>query len=230
MDHPFRFAAVGGFNKKDVLNFLEEQAKKTAQAQQELQSELDGVRAELAALRTERDDLSARLDQARQELETVGQERDELSTRLEQTGRELDDSQRRARELAQELEGARRELEALRPDAQAYRELKDRAAGLELEAHRRAKAVEEKAERDAQKVRRQTEQWLQAVERGYDELSSQVESTVSHAARELEKVNASLEQLSTLMDSQGGALEDVRRAYHATAPDRVEAPMPLDEE
>lgn len=230
MDHPFRFAAVGGFNKQDVLNFLEEQARQSAQARQELQSELDGARNELAALRTERDDLSGQLDRARQELETGGRERDELNARLEETGRERDDSQRRAGELARELEEARRELEALRPDAQAYAELKDRAAGLELEAHRRAKAVEEKAERDAQKVRRQTEQWLQAVEREYGELSSRVESTVSHAASELEKVGASLERLNTLMDSQGGALEDVRRAYEAAAPGRVEAPMPLDEE
>ena len=153
-----------------------------------------------------------------------------MSARLEQSGRELADSQARAGALARELEEARRELEALRPDAQAYTELKERAAGVELDAHRRAQAIQETAERDAQKTRRQTEQWLQAVERGYDALSSQVESTVSYAASELKKVSASLEQLNTLMDSQGEALEGVRRAYDATAPDRVQAPMPLDEE
>ena len=36
MEHPFRSAAIGGFNKQDVLDFLEAQAKQTAQAQQEL--------------------------------------------------------------------------------------------------------------------------------------------------------------------------------------------------
>ena len=30
MDHPFRSAAVGGFNKQDVLTFLEAQAKQAA--------------------------------------------------------------------------------------------------------------------------------------------------------------------------------------------------------
>ena len=42
MDHPFRSAALGGFNKQDVLTFLEEQAKQTAQAQQQLQEQLEG--------------------------------------------------------------------------------------------------------------------------------------------------------------------------------------------
>lgn len=230
MDHPFRNAVVGGFNKRDVLDFLGEQADQATRVQWELQNELAGVRKELEALQSEHSGLSGQLDQARQELEAIGQERDELSARLEESGRELAGSQARVQELARELEETRRELEALRPDAQAYAEVKERTAGVELEAHRRAKAIQETAERDAQKLRRQTEQWLQTVERKYGDLSSQVESTVSHAAGELEKVGAALEQLNELMDSQGGALKDVRRAYAAAAPGRVEAPMPLDEE
>lgn len=230
MDHPFRNAAVGGFNKRDVLDYLEEQAKQATQVQWELKSELSGVRNELTALQSEHSELSGRLDQTRQELEAARQERDGLKARLEQSGRELADSQARAEALAKELEEVRRELEALRPDAQAYAEVKERTAGMELEAHRRAQAIEETAAHDAQKVRRQTEQWLQALERKYDDLSSQVESTVSYAASELGKVGASLEQLNSLMDSQSEALEGIRRAYDATAPDRVQAPMPLDEE
>ena len=41
MDHPFRSAALGGFNKQDVLSFLEEQSKQSAQAQQWIQGQLD---------------------------------------------------------------------------------------------------------------------------------------------------------------------------------------------
>ena len=41
MDHPFRSAAVGGFNRQDVLSFLETQSKQTAQVQQELQTQLE---------------------------------------------------------------------------------------------------------------------------------------------------------------------------------------------
>ena len=37
MDHPFRSAAFGGFNRQDVLDYLEKTAAENAQKQQELQ-------------------------------------------------------------------------------------------------------------------------------------------------------------------------------------------------
>ena len=101
---------------------------------------------------------------------------------------------------------------------------------MELEAHRRAQAIQAKAEEDAQKARRQVEQWLKRMGREYDALCTQVETTVSHAASELEKAGAGLERLNELMSGQGTALEGVRRAYDETNLGRPEAPMPIDEE
>ena len=63
MDHPFRSAAVGGFNKQDVLTFLEAQARQAAQAQQELSGRLEEAEHQCEALRRERDDLSAQLEE-----------------------------------------------------------------------------------------------------------------------------------------------------------------------
>ena len=40
MDHPFRSAAVGGFNRQDVLDYLEKTAAENAQKQQELELSL----------------------------------------------------------------------------------------------------------------------------------------------------------------------------------------------
>ena len=37
MDHPFRSAMFGGFNRQDVLEYLENSAQQAAQQQQELQ-------------------------------------------------------------------------------------------------------------------------------------------------------------------------------------------------
>ena len=50
MDHPFRSAAVGGFNRQDVLSFLETQSKQTAQVQQELQTQLEEARERLTEI------------------------------------------------------------------------------------------------------------------------------------------------------------------------------------
>ena len=51
MDHPFRSAALGGFNKQDVLSFLEEQAKQSAQAQQQLSQRLEGAERQAEDMR-----------------------------------------------------------------------------------------------------------------------------------------------------------------------------------
>ena len=236
MEHPFRSAAIGGFNKQDVLDFLEAQAKQTAQAQQELQGRLEESERQGESLRRELDEANRQLEAVRRALEEAGQAREELAGQLERANEAASGSRQEASRLAGELRQARRERDEMRaqrdavwPDAQAYIELKERTAGVELEAHRRAQAIQAKAEEDAQKARRQVEQWLKRMGREYDALCTQVETTVSHAASELEKAGAGLERLNELMSSQGTALEGVRRAYDETNLGRPEAPMPIDE-
>ncbi len=237
MDHPFRSAALGGFNKQDVLSFLEEQAKQSAKAQQTLQGRLEAAERQSETLRQEGEELRQQLEEARREVETARQSRDSLHVQLEQVNQELSASREQLSQAAKELEQARRErdearsqLEELRPDAQAYVQLKERTAGVELEAHRRAQAIQEKAESDAQRTRRQVNQWFQRLGREYDTLRSQVEATVSHAASELEKAGERLDQVSRLMGDQETVLEGLARAYGETDLDRVEAPMPIPEE
>lgn len=236
MEHPFRSAAIGGFNKQDVLDFLEAQAKQTAQAQQELQGRLEESERQGENLRRELDEANRQLEAVRRALEEAGQAREELAGQLEWANEAASGSRQEASRLAGELRQARRERDEMRaqrdavwPDAQAYIELKERTAGVELEAHRRAQAIQAKAEEDAQKARRQVEQWLKRMGREYDALCTQVETTVSHAASELEKAGAGLERLNELMSGQGTALEGVRRAYDETNLGRPEAPMPIDE-
>lgn len=236
MEHPFRSAAIGGFNKQDVLDFLEAQAKQTAQAQQELQGRLEESERQGESLRRELDEANRQLEAVRRALEEANQAREELAGQLERANEAASGSRQEASRLAGELEQARRERDEMRaqrdavwPDAQAYIELKERTAGVELEAHRRAQAIQAKAEEDTQKARRQVEQWLKRMGREYDALCTQVETTVSHAASELEKAGAGLERLNELMSGQGTALEGVRRAYDETNLGRPEAPMPIDE-
>ena len=122
------------------------------------------------------------------------------------------------------------ELDQILPDAQAYAQIKERTAGVELDAHRRAQAIQEKAERDAQRVRRQLEQWLRRMEAEYDRMRGEVEVTVSHAASELDRVRAGLNRITQLVDDQEGVLEGISKAYGETAGPKLEAPMPIPEE
>ena len=229
MDHPFRSAALGGFNRQDVLDYLEKMSAENAQRQQELQQKLET--AEDAQRQ-----LSAQTAQQEEQLAILRRDRDQLKEQLEQVQHALASSQ--AQEEAQEsaLTALRQErdelkarVEVLEPEAAAYETIKDRTAGVELEAHCRAQNVLDQANVQAKELRRNMEQWLGRVEREYDALRSEVESTVSHAADKLEKAGKCLEQMTALLADQDVALEALSQAYDNTDPAKVPAPVPLNE-
>lgn len=109
MDHPFRSAAVGGFNRQDVLSFLEEQSKQAAQAQKQLQDQLDEANRQVEALRQERDGLSGTLDETQRQLETACQTRNSLELLLKQTEQDLADCRAGAEQTTRALERVRQE-------------------------------------------------------------------------------------------------------------------------
>ena len=204
MDHQFRNAVFGGFNRQDVLDYLETLARENAQKRQELEQSIG--RAE-----GERDELCAQ----KQALEEQLDQKTERWVYLESR---------------REAEALREQVARLEPDAAAYAAVKDRSAGVELEAHRRAQGVLDQANSQARHLRQQMEQWMTRVGREYDALRTEVEATISHAADQLDKAGKCLEQVSALLSDQDVALEELSRAYDSTAPDKVPAPVPLEEE
>lgn len=231
MEHPFRSAAIGGFNRQDVLDFLEEQAKQAARINQEMQGRLEESQRQSEELRQERDELERQLEKAKLDLEAGGRTWARLNTKLEQTNKELSDSRlqaeqavRELKQVRQERDRLRQELAAMRPNAQAYLELKERTASVELEAHRRAQAIQEKAERDTSELRGRLELWLRQVFQEYDALRSDVEATVAHAASQLGRAGDELDQLLELLGSQDDAFAGLRRACDESTFGRLETP------
>ena len=164
-------------------------------------------------------------------------ERDSLQQQLEQVKQALAAGQDREEAQERELAGLRRErdalkarVEALEPEAAAYEAVKERTAGVELEAHCRAQKIVDQADGQARELRRNMEQWVSRVEREYDALRSEVESTVSHAADQLEKAGKCLDKMTALLADQDVALEALSQAYDNTDPDKVPAPVPLQED
>jgi len=230
MDNQFRSVAFGGFNRHDVMEYLERTAGEYAQSLQNLQGQLFKTEQE-------RDELAARLDEAQAEMEETAEQAAESAQALEQERQarkkaeeQVQALQSRADTLEAERQRLQEEADRLRPDAEAYAAVKERSAGIELDAHRRAQGVLDQADEQARQLRGQMDQWLSRVRREYDQLCSQVDATVAHAAGELEKVRSSLERITDGLESQAGAMDTLVEAYNATDPQRVPAPVPLDEE
>ena len=219
-DHQFRNAMFGGFNRQDVLNFLTSSAEKSNEelaARQErceeLEMELERCREEIAALKDQ--------------LGQTAEEREELRYQTEQLSVENARIAAADQDKAAELEKKREELSALRgevgrlsglltkmaPDAEAYAAIKDRTAGMELEAHRRAQSVEARAKIMAGDLQRQMEQWMARVEQQYAQLRTEVESSVEQANQQIQAASGSLNRVNVLLAEQQTALKSVVDSY-----------------
>ena len=224
MDHPFRSAAFGGFNRQDVLNYLEHAAKEEKKKLDELRKQLDEARQAASQSGSSLSEQQAKMD-------ALNQENQMLRSQLEKANQDLTASRAASTlnskllvEIQREVDSLRAKVAALEPDAQAYAAVKDRTASIELDAHRRAKQIEEEARQGARELRGQAEQCLKKVEQRYDTLRSEVESTVAYAAEQLSKAGQSLEQVVSVMGEQEVALEALEQIYAETDPEKAPAP------
>lgn len=138
MDASFKTCLFGGFDREDVVKFIE----KTAAENQE---QMEALEAELNALRTQRDEAAA--------------ENEALHGLTEEDARLREENARLREQLSQaqaSAEALRQEAEALRGPAAEYRSLKEHVADIEISAHRRTEEFRAKAmERLAQCIAQQ---------------------------------------------------------------------------
>ena len=134
MDHPFRSAAFGGFNRQDVLDYLEKTAAENARKQQELQRRLEEAEEDRRKLASQESDQEERVTILNRDRESLSQQLEQVKAVLE-ASREREEAQsRELEELRRERDSLRRRVAELEPGAAAYTAVKERAAGVELEA------------------------------------------------------------------------------------------------
>lgn len=237
MDHQFRNAAFGGFNKQDVLDYLELTSREHREQLQQLQAELDQTQQRCSDLLRQQDQHDAQVKTMQRDAEGRQQQTDKVQTQLEQTQAQLTQAQQEQEALRGQLaekdaliRQLQQQVDKLRPDAEAYTAVKERSAGMELDAHRRAQGILDQANAEAQQLQNQVKQWLDRVQREYSDLRTQVDATVSHAAGELEKVGKTLDQITQCLAQQDTALEDLDQLYTDRSAVKIPAPLPIPEE
>ena len=119
MSESFKTCMFGGFNKQDVVNFIEQQSKVHQEELEALQRDNDLLKEAVQRMESERGEF---LPKAQQQEESVAR-MEELEQQLAQ--------------LRAEMETLREENENLRGPAQEYENLKDHIAEIEINAHHR---------------------------------------------------------------------------------------------
>lgn len=164
MENTFKSSVFGGFNRDDVIRYIEKTALESKQQLEALEQESDGLcrenaelRDALAAAERERDQLAESYDTASGAQEalkkglTAAQETiTELRAQLEDTTQKAAFAQKeherlRAAQKAEherEMKKLQEELAALRAQAEEYSRVKAHIADIELSARERADALD----------------------------------------------------------------------------------------
>jgi len=198
MDNQFRSAAFGGFNRQDVMDYLERSVKEHNQALEQVNTQLTQTRSEADQLREQLAQVREEVRQAKEELERATADRQSAQEQAQMVN-----------ELRIQNDQLRRQADGAQADAEAYAAIKERTAGIELEAHRRAQSIVDQAQVQADQMRRELAQWLERVERDYYDLRAQVGTTVTQASSELERVRQGLDNITLCMNNQHSALERI---------------------
>lgn len=193
-NYPIKSVAFGGFDKQDVIRYIEESAQEANTVQTRLQEDNE-------ALRSKADTLSGELAAAQAQISDLTAQLESLKAELAQ-----ETSARKALEplkpLEEETRRLKAEVEVLRPDAEAYAQFRERIGAIECEARKRADDLE-------LATIRQLQQTLDLFREHYQILMTTFESTASHVNSELRKVEVNLSQLPRTMDRPGTELNEL---------------------
>ena len=189
-NYPIKSVTFGGFDKQDVIQYIEQMSA----AQKTLQEENDSLRAEADTLRQEAASLRAQLEEAAAQQTQL----QEALSRENAARLELE----KLKPLEAEVSRLKQEADALRPDAEAYAQFRERIGAIECEARKRA------ADLEAATVE-QLQQTVDLFRAQYQVLMSTFETTASHVNSELRKVEVNLTQLPRAMDQSGTELNEL---------------------
>ena len=208
-NNTFKSVTFGGFDKQDVIRYIEQSAREAAEIQERLQQENDGLRAQVQTLEERAAELERRAEEAESRChgleQQISQERTARQA-LEQEKQVLEAEKAKLQTLADEAQ-------RLRPEAESYAQFRDRVGDIEGEAHKRAAALE------AATVARMR-QASDAFQTQYQALMSSFETTASHVTGELRKIEVTLAQLPRAMDQPGAELKELKEMLERSGESR----------
>ena len=199
----FRTAAIGGFNRQDVLDYI-------TRCAEESNGKIQALQEQANQLRREREDAARELEALRTEHQAAVEARDAALVRAESAEAGLESQREELERLRREAAELRETVSRLQPEADAMEQLKHRLADIELDARARGEQIVQKADREAQATRQAMEQIVGKTRQSFDVTRTDVEATVSHMVGEMERLIGMLNRLTTAFDENGQAIAALR--------------------
>lgn len=195
--------ALGGFNRRDVAQYIEKAAKEYQEQIEALQAQLEQERAEKAALSEELEGLRSHSSDLAEQEAQVRASLEESTRSLTSLRGELQVTQGHLAIAKKQLGDLQAKVAQLEPMAQQYEVLKDRVATVELDAHRKAQEVISQAKDQAAKLRRDAVAWVQGLSSGYEALREQTAAFALRAGETMHAFEAGEETYQALLRQAG---------------------------
>lgn len=210
----FRNSMLGGFNRKDVMLYIEKTAR-------EYKEEGDTLRQQIDLMRSQRDEFKLKSEESKAEnadlqerlsvSETAGAQ---VKTRLSELEAQLDcakadnrrlselydQSERSLKNALGELDGMKERLSELESARTEFENTRKRIADIELDAYKRAEEIEKDAVRNSLAVRDTIKEMALKAIGKYNQVRTESESTAANVIRELECMRAWLMSFGNLFD------------------------------
>lgn len=181
-------AALNGFNRQDVQDYIEQLTAVHKQELCELQNRLEKAESRVMELETQMNDVKG-IEEEAAEVKASLNASTRMVTRLKG---ELSQSESKLSVAKKELERLQAQVRSLEPMAASYQEIRDRAASVELEAHQRAKEAEKEAccraqemvnaaRAEADRIGVESKGWLAKVLEQYEQLRRDLDGMVEQA-------------------------------------------------
>lgn len=180
----FRSAGFGGFNRQDVLNYIEETTKEYNQKLDELRTQYEAAQAEREELRQALSESKNQEENLQNRVEELLQEKNALLTRV-----------KKLEPLQAQVTLLHSRVEALTPDAEAYAGLRSQISDIELEARQRASEILAQAKQKAEEI-------TTSAQSQADALRSQTETA---AEEQLTQARAQAEDIVTQANQSAAA-------------------------
>ena len=198
----FKSVTFGGFDKQDVIRYIENSAKEHKDELTRLQNETNALRQDNNALNAQNAELAAKCEQLEarvKALEASSQEQQRAYTQLQQTSAAQAAELEPLRSTAADLEALKAEAHSFRSEAESYRQFRNRIGDIECDARKRAAALEEETLSSMLNM-------VAEFNTKYKELSTAFDVTSSYVSSELRKIDVILTQLPRALDQLGNEL------------------------
>lgn len=191
----FRTVMFGGFHKQDVLNFITQASQQHQAYDADLVQSAQQSREELELLAGKYETAEAARQKSAADCERMSEVLTQRTAELEEALRELSCLKGEYEQAAARLAELEEVLPGLKEDAQAYAELKDHTATIEMEAHRKAQQIMDQAQEKSDRIHGELEGWMHRVQNTYQILRGDITAMANHLNGELERGMKALDEI-----------------------------------